>query len=191
MRLIPTSRWSGPRIELFLLTPDLVTNAYVDWLNDPEVNRFLESRFARHDADGVRAFVGEVLGSDANLFLGIRSTELDRHVGNIKLGPIDRRHGLGEIGIMIGDRSAWGRGIATDAIAMITEIGFHELGLRKITAGCYRSNEGSRRAFERAGFAVEAIRPAHFILDGSPEDAVLLGRFGGDGEIGELAGFRA
>lgn len=175
MRAEATARWSGSHVELFLLRPELVTDRYVGWLNDPDVNRYLESRFVRHRIEDVRTFVSAQLSSDAILMLGIRSRELDRHVGNIKLGPVNRWHGLGEIGIMIGDRDAWGKGIATEAIALMTRIGFEELGLRKITAGCYRSNTGSQRAFERAGFAVEAVRRAHFLLEGRPEDAVLLG----------------
>lgn len=176
MRLDPTQRWRRKHIELFLLTPELVTERYVAWLNDPEVSRYLESRFVQHEVEDVRAFVTAQLESEAVLFLGIYVAELGRHVGNIKIGPLDRRHGLGEIGIMIGDRAAWGRGVATEAIVMMSEIGFAELGLRKITAGCYASNVGSKRAFEKAGFAVEAVRPAHFLLNGLPEDAVLLGR---------------
>ena len=49
--------------------------------------------------------------------------------------------------------------------------------LRKLTAGCYADNKGSRIAFERAGFAVEAVRRAHFVSDGRLEDLVLLARF--------------
>ena len=51
-----------------------------------------------------RNFVQCLLDSPANLFLGIRSNLLDRYVGNIKVGPIDENHGVGELGIMIGDK---------------------------------------------------------------------------------------
>jgi ribosomal-protein-alanine N-acetyltransferase len=175
MLLPATSRWADDRVALFLLTPEAVSDAYVAWLNDPEINRFLESRFGAHDRDGVTAYVADMLASDRDLFFGIRDLELGRHVGNIKLGPIDRRHGLGEIGIMIGDRDAWGRGVGSAAIALLAGIARDELGLRKLSAGCYASNVGSRRAFEKVGFAVEAVRPAHYLLDGRAEDAVLLG----------------
>lgn len=171
----PTPRWTSVDVELFLLTPEDVGAAYVGWLNDPEVNRYLESRFVPQDHASTVAFVAGALASAKDLLLGIRSVALGRHVGNIKLGPINREHGLGEIGIMIGDRDAWGKGIASRAIAMLRDIAAHELGLRRLTAGCYASNVGSRRAFERAGFAVEAVRPGHFLLDGEAEDLVLMG----------------
>ncbi|MET0311562.1 MAG: GNAT family protein [Burkholderiaceae bacterium] len=177
MRIEPTFRWRTAALELFVLEPSDVGPDYVGWLNDPRVNRYLESRFAVHAEQDVREFVAAQLAAGDSLFLGIRSTALGgRHVGNIKLAPIDRRHGLGEVGILVGEPQAWGRGIASGAIAQLAAIAREELGLRKLTAGCYASNEGSSRAFAKAGFAIEGRRPAHFVLDGRPEDLVLMGR---------------
>lgn len=176
MRLEPTPRWRLDDTELFLLTPELVSEDYVGWLGDAEVGRYLESRFTDHTLDSTRDYVAGLVDHPDNLFLGIRCHGLGRHVGNIKIGPINRVHGFGEVGIMVGDRAAWGRGIATRAIAIISEIARHELGLRKLGAGCYGGNRGSEKAFLRAGFTVEGIRPAHFLLDGEPEDMILMGR---------------
>lgn len=162
-------------VSLFVLEPRHVTEDYVSWLNTSEINQYLESRFIRHTVESVRNFVATTLASPDNLFLGIRSHLLDRHVGNIKLGPIDRNHRTGDIGILIGDRDAWGKGVATSAIGMISQIAKNQLNLRKLTAGCYASNMGSQRAFEKAGFLVEGTRPAQFLLDGKPEALVLMG----------------
>jgi [ribosomal protein S5]-alanine N-acetyltransferase len=180
MRIDSTHDWENDVVRLFLLTPEHVSEDYVNWLNDPEIGRFLESRFVAHTAESTRAYVSTMLESRTNLFLGMESKVLNRHVGNIKLGPIDQQHGLGEIGLMIGERDAWGRGIASNAIDLITRIGINALGLRKITAGCYASNVGSKIAFEKAGFKVEAARKNHFLLDGQGEDLVLLARFVAD-----------
>ncbi|MDW5443927.1 GNAT family N-acetyltransferase [Polaromonas sp. SM01] len=162
---------------LFVLTPEHVTDSYVSWLNTPEINQYLESRFTPHTVESTRAFVASVLASSGNLFLGITSHQLRRHVGNIKLGPIDPHHETGDIGILIGDKTAWGKGIATAAIEAVSAIAATHLKLRKLTAGCYASNVGSRKAFEKAGFLVEGVRPAQFLLDGKAEDLVLMGRF--------------
>jgi ribosomal-protein-alanine N-acetyltransferase len=171
----PAAPWQDERVELFLLEEADVGPAYVGWLNDPLVNRFLESRFAVHDEASTRAFVGACLADPDVLMLGVRSRILDgRHVGNIKLGPIDRRHGLGEIGVLIGDREAWGGGIASSAIRLLCGIAVQQLGLRKLTAGCYVSNMGSERAFLKAGFIIEGRRPRHFLLEHGPEDLVLM-----------------
>lgn len=178
MDLRPTPEWRHGDVELFLLEPEHVGRDYVRWLNDPRVNRYLESRFVEHTLDSTREFVRNGRADPGTLFLGIRSDALDgRHVGNVKLAPIDRRHGLGEIGILVGEPDAWGRGIASSALLALSAIARTQLGLRKLTAGCYASNVGSRKAFERAGFTVEGIRRDHFLLDGNPEDLQLLGKW--------------
>lgn len=178
MDLNPTPQWQRHAISMFLLDESDVGEAYVAWLNDPRVNRYLESRFATHTVQSTRDFVRGCRDSASTLMLGIRSQALgDRHVGNIKLGPIDLRHGLGEVGILIGEPDAWGRGIGRAAIAIVSEIAREQLALRKLTAGCYASNVGSQRAFAGAGFGVEGRRAAHFLLDGQPEDLVLMARW--------------
>jgi RimJ/RimL family protein N-acetyltransferase len=124
-----------------------------------------------------REYVKATLMNPGVLFLGIKSKTLGRHVGNIKLGPIDLNHRVAEVGIMIGDRDSWGQGIAPESIALLARIATDELGLRKLTAGCYASNVGSARAFAKAGFVQEGRRTAHFILDDQPEDLLLMARF--------------
>lgn len=162
-------------LRLAPLLPEHVGDDYVRWLNDPDINRYLESRFVHHTLDSTRSFVAAARDDGATAMFGIW---LDgRHVGNIKLGPIDRHHGRGEIGILIGERAVWGRGIATRAISAISQFAFTALSLRKLTAGCYSSNKGSLRAFERAGFSIEAVRARHYAVEGGLEDLLLLARF--------------
>ena len=178
MELPTTPDWRHDDVELFLLEPGHVGPDYVRWLNDPRVNRYLESRFVEHSLDSTREFVRQCRADTDTLFLGICSQALGRrHVGNVKLAPIDRRHGLGEIGILVGEPDAWGRGIASSALLALSAIAQNQLALRKLTAGCYASNVGSRKAFERAGFTVEGVRRNHFLLDGNPEDLQLLGKW--------------
>jgi ribosomal-protein-alanine N-acetyltransferase len=171
-------RWNSDSVELFVMHESDVTDDYVKWLNDPLVNRFLESRFQVQDKKSVSEFVRANYNSSNSLFCGIRAVDLSRkHIGNIKLSPIDMNHGLAQVGIMIGDESARGKGIGTEAIRIISDIARHDLGLRKLTAGCYSSNVGSLIAFQRAGFEVVAERRAHFLLNGNPEALILMERF--------------
>ena len=162
-------------VELFLLRPEHVGEAYVSWLNDPEVNQYLESRYVEHTVASTREFVEAMLAAPDTLFLGIRSRATGAHVGNIKLGPISARHGTGEVGILVGDRCEWGKGLATAAIVALSAIARDPLGLRKVTAGCYASNEGSRRAFLKAGYELEGRRRGQMLLNGQPEDLIIMG----------------
>jgi len=143
------------------LTPEDVGEEYVAWLNDPEINRFLETRFVDQSLETCRDFVGRMNADPLQHLFGMFDKECNRHIGNIKLGPINRRHLLADIGLIIGRREFWGKGIATEAISLLRDYAFSEIGLHKLTAGCYSTNLGSAKAFEKAGFALEGRRPKH------------------------------
>lgn len=169
------STWSNEFIQLFVLTENDVSISYIDWLNDSEVNNYLESRFVEHTLESTRQFVKSCMENDNTLLLGIRFPLLEnKHIGNIKL-EMNKRHGLGEVGIMIGEKKAHGKGVATQAIRLLAEIARDELMLRKLTAGCYESNKASERAFIKAGFVIEGKRPEHFLINGQSEGLTLMG----------------
>ncbi len=175
MNVNKTSLWQNSSIDLFVLKPTDVSLNYVSWLNNPVVNCYLESRFSKHTQYSTQNFVESCLLDPATLFLGIRYLDR-RHIGNIKIA-VNRDHKLGEVGILIGETDVWGKGIASKSISMIMEIAKTDLGLRKLTAGCYASNFGSQKAFLKAGFHIECQRRDHFLLNDKPEDLILMASF--------------
>jgi len=164
-------------IVLRTLLPSDVTPHYLSWLSDPEINAYLEVRFSLPLTEIVLAkFIEDANASLHTIMLGIFLREDDRHIGNIKLGPIDWNHQVGDIGFLLGDKKQWGKGYASRAIAMLTDYAFKELGLAKLTAGCYVENEGSRRALLKAGFVEEGRRISQWLVANSRQDGVLMGR---------------
>lgn len=163
----------GERVRLRPLTDADVGPEYVAWLNDPEVNRFLESRFVTHTDETVAGFVRAAMASSTIVILAIEVG--GRHVGNIKL-EVDPRHRRGDIGIMIGDRGSWGRGYATEAIDLLSTWALAQDGIDKVTAGAYAPNLASIRSFERAGFTVEGVLRSHAVSEDGRVDVILLGR---------------
>lgn len=167
----------GKNLLLRTLRIEEVSPTYLAWISDMDVNRYLEIRFsAPASLVDLRSFVAATNDSDDTLLLGMFLREDARHIGNIKLGPIDRHHGTGDIGLLIGERSEWGKGHACEAIALLADYAFAHLSLAKITASCYAENEGSRRAFLKAGFVEEGRRVAQYMSCGKRLDAVMLGR---------------
>lgn len=152
-----------------------VNENYYRWMNDREVTRYLESRFYPNSMEKLAEYVASKLGDRNNVFLAIVLKEGDRHIGNIKLGPIDWIHRVGDVGLIIGEKDCWGKGYASEAISLMGEYAFGRLNLRKVTAGCYASNQGSVKAFQKAGFVIEGLRLQHYYCDGKYDDAVLLG----------------
>jgi len=144
------------KIFLRRLGPRDATGSYLRWLKNPAVNKFLEVRFAPPKSlRELRAQIRKSNHDPRMLLLGIFERCRGNHIGNIKLGPINRHHRTAEIGFLIGEKKEWGKGFASRSIRLVCAHAFGELGLVKITAGCYRSNQGSQRALRRAGFRRE------------------------------------
>jgi len=165
----------GDRIYLREVRPSDVNEDYYRWMNDSEVTQYLESRFYPNSLERLREYVASKLANHDIVFLAIVLKDDHRHIGNIKLEPINWIHRSAEVGIIIGDKSNWGKGYATEAIQLVVDYAFHKFNLHKITAGCYANNQGSLKAFGKAGFKVEGVRKEQFLWNGQYVDAVLLG----------------
>jgi glutamate-1-semialdehyde 2,1-aminomutase len=154
-----------------------VTEGYLAWLSDPDVNRYLEVRFAPPGTLAeLAAFIEATNISDDSLLLGIFLRSNGHHIGNVKLGSINRHHRRADIGLLIGDKNEWGKGHASAAIGLVATYAFARLDIAKLIAGCYSGNEGSRRAFLNAGFVEEGRQVSQWIADGQRLDGLLLGR---------------
>jgi ribosomal-protein-alanine N-acetyltransferase len=151
-----------------------ITDEYVGWLNDKDVNSFLEARFFTHTQESVRQFLMSQIECGRVLFYGIWSSD-NFHVGNIKLGPIDMNHLSGDLGFLIGNRSYWGRGIASSAVEKLSQFAF-SLGLKKITAGAYETNIASIKVLQKAGFKREGYRESQVISGSERVGTLLFGR---------------
>jgi len=163
-----------PRLILRSLEESDANARYVAWMNDPDVVRFLEARLSQHDAVSLRTFIETNNERLDSLLLGI-FLEAGQHIGNIKLGPIDTYHQHAAVGILIGEREWWGHGIASESIVGLTTYAFDVMGLERLYAGCYAANEGSRRAFLRAGWFEEGRGKDHWRTDAGREDDLRLG----------------
>jgi RimJ/RimL family protein N-acetyltransferase len=109
------------------------------------------------------------------VFLAIIRRADARHVGNLRIGAIDRHHRSATVALVIGDKTAWGQGIGSDAIATASTYAFTTLGLEKLTARVYASNTGSIRAFEKAGWRHEGRQRRQFQTEAGRDDGVWLG----------------
>lgn len=145
------------------------------WANDPELMRLL-GRTRPVTADEHQRWF-DALASDADrLYLAILDVATGDHVGNVWLWSIDDRDRKAEIRIMIGESDHLGRGVGTEAIDLLCRHAFNELALRRIYAYVLEFNDRARRAFEKAGFAVEGHLRADRLLEGRPVDTYLLAR---------------
>lgn len=133
------------------LRPADVTPAYIDGLNDPRVNRFIQSaRQKRQTHESVTAYVASNWADDRAVLFGVYADQVLR--GTVRIHDIDWELQSGTMGIALFDVSVWNRGLATSAIAAATRCARDLLGLCYVRAGIDPENAASIRAFEKAGF---------------------------------------
>ena len=152
-----------------------INSTYLGWLNDPEVNCYLETRFVPQSIESLQAYWNDHRDDANSPWFAMQIVDNGPHIGNIKLGPINWLHRRADISLFIGNRDFWGKGIATESILLISEWAFQELDLQKLTAGVYAGNIGSRRAFEKAGFECEATLKDEVFFRGVRVDAWRMG----------------
>ncbi|WKE66733.1 GNAT family N-acetyltransferase [Gallaecimonas kandeliae] len=166
---------TSPRIGLREILPSDLGPRYQGWLHDPEVNRFLETRYHPWSLQAMNRFVERLDGQLDEQLFAICWRETDLHIGNIKLGPINWQHRRADISLFIGDKEHWGKGVATETIALICEHAFITLNLNRVQAGAYCENHASIKAFEKCGFLLEGRRSQYVQVAGKGMDLVLLG----------------
>ncbi len=158
------------------LTVKDCTQRYVDWLNDPEVSRFLETRWQAQTLETITAFVKANTLPDRHLFAICIG---DLHIGNIKLGPINSNHSYADVSYFIGDRAHWGKGHATQAVKLVSEFGFKNLRLHRLQAGVYARNQASQKVLRKAGFSNEGVWYRQLKTENGWDDHIWYARMAG------------
>lgn len=154
-----------PRLILRTLLDDDVSRTYVDWLNNPEVNRYLETRHGVQTLSSCKDFVQRCNLDKSELLLGVFLRETMAHIGNVKLGFINNIHSRGQLSLFIGDKKLWGQGLAKEIVYSTTQYGFEKAGLERIEAGCYEGNLSSLRVFLSVGYTVEGFFRSHAVSE--------------------------
>lgn len=163
--MVPETIIQRDDVTLVPLLPSHVTESYVSWLNNPEVTAQTEIPSGAWTFDSARHYVeSAAAASDAQMwaihFKGYG------HVGNVRLSAINIPHQRAAMAILIGEKAVWGRGISSNAISLVSSHAFDRLNLHKVSAGIYETNIASRRAFEKAGFHLEATLKEHAYHEG-------------------------
>ena len=117
----------------------------------------------------------EKLSDPSCIFLGIFDKNSDKHIGNVKLEPVDHENKETCLGILIGDKSYWGRGICTEVVKMLIEYSFKVLKLDYVFLGVLPGNKAAIKCYEKAGMKIERIDKAAKQYDGVIYDSVIMG----------------
>ena len=165
----------GEGIRLRTFTTADVNDDFVAWLNDPQVVQYSNQRFLSHSRESCLDYLQSFAGSD-NLYLAIEDVDSDRLHGSITAYR-QVHHGTADIGIMVGNRQAWSRGIGYRAWGLLMAYLIERCQVRKVTGGTLRPNVAMVRIMEKSGMTLEATRTAQEVVDGVAVDMLYFCKF--------------
>ena len=165
-------KYFGQRIYLRELTIADATQEYCNWLNDKEVNKYLETR--KSTLPELKKYIKEKLSKSDCLLMGVFDKKNDLHIGNIKLEPIDWRSKKAVYGILIGNKNYWRQGIGEEATKLIIKCAFKKLGLSSIELGVIPQNENAVKLYKKLKFRVKKIEKKAINHQGVLYDQIIM-----------------
>jgi RimJ/RimL family protein N-acetyltransferase len=130
---------------------------FVEWLNDPDVRRYLLMNLPISLANEEGWFESMLKrpAEEQPFAIEVRAGHGWHLIGNCGFFEIDWRNRSCEVGIFIGDKSYWNKGFGTETMQMLLRFGFETLNLNRIYLRVDEDNLGGIRAYEKAGFIHE------------------------------------
>uniref|UniRef100_A0A803Q1A3 N-acetyltransferase domain-containing protein n=1 Tax=Cannabis sativa TaxID=3483 RepID=A0A803Q1A3_CANSA len=158
-------------------------DAFMVWATDKEVARFCTWEPYTSKEDGINFIKDKVIPHPWFRAICINDTPIGAISVTANSGNDKCR---GELGYVLGTKY-WGKGIATEAVKMVSEIIFKEWPhLVRLEALVDVENIGSQRVLEKVGFLREGILRKYMLLKGRSLKLVadlLAGWLGSRGEV--------
>ena len=162
------------KIYLRLMTVE-DTDMIIAWRNSDAVrkNFIYQELFTR---EGHLNWIRTMVDTGRVVQMIICMVDSDKPVGSVYIRDIDLQHRKAEYGIFIGEESARGKGIGTQAASMMLQYCFEELKLHRVFLRAFADNMQAIRSYEKAGFVREAYLHDDVCIDGKFRDIVLMAK---------------
>lgn len=144
------------------------------WHQDYELDMFTSWAPRQSLEQFVKRYEERILEPDEDVItFGIQFE--GRLVGRISLELIDRDHRRASVGLVIGDRSVWGRGVGRTALRIMVDFAFTLENLERVYAEVYGFNLRSLRLMTTVGFQQEGVLRGHEVQLGVRQDLLVFG----------------
>ena len=164
--------------ERLYLRPLLLSDAqgdYPSWFNDADVCAGNSHHVFAYTPNDAEDYIRRVNASTDALALAVVLIDGHKHIGNITLQRIDWVGRSAEFATVIGDKSAWGQGYATESWQLLFRHGFEALNLHRIYFSTYDNNDPVKRLAMKMGMTEEGRRRDAVFKGGRYLDVVEYG----------------
>ena len=134
---------------------------YSTWMNDEEIRKYF-SIYPTSDTRG-KERLEQLYKDGKHIIFGVALNSDNQLIGLVGLKDINNINQSAEFYVIIGDRSAWGKGYGTEATKLMFRYGFMELNLNRIQTKDFEENIGGWRADQKPGMQFEGrVRQSMF-----------------------------
>ncbi len=156
--------YTGKNIRLRAIERDDIP-LFLEWLNDAEVIRGLTILYPMGLEDENSWFdkMLQLPLEEHPLMIETREGKGWKAIGNCSFMNIDWRNANAELGIMIGEKQYWDKGMGTETIQLMLKVAFEALNLHRVWLRVFEDNQRALRCYEKVGFVNEGrLRDAEF-----------------------------
>jgi RimJ/RimL family protein N-acetyltransferase len=122
---------------------------FIRWFADTGATRYLLARFAPSESQEAEWYES-VARSQSTVHWSIVAEGTT--IGVTGIHDIDWINRHATTGTLIGERSEWGKGFASEAVRLRTAYAFDELGLERLETHSLADNVAMHRALEKSGY---------------------------------------
>lgn len=148
---------------------------------DPDVRRFTRIPVSPAPDFPEQWLAGYLAGRRDGTKIGFAVVEdaTGEQLGMAVAPAIQPEAATAELGYVVA-AGARGRGVATRALALLTEWALTELGAERLELRISADNEASKRVAERCGYVREGVLRSLYVKDGLREDTEVWSRLASD-----------
>ena len=140
----------------------------------PLVRRWLADRELRRVTGRRRPAILGTSSTPHDAQFLISLGENRRPIGVCGLFGIAEGDGTAEAGILLGEKDCWGHGYGPEALRLLLDHAYRDLGLRQISLCVHTTNSRALRAYEKVGFVSERrLRIGRWLLGRGVEMIVM------------------
>ena len=145
------------------------TNNIVRWRNNPQVAKNFIYR-APFTYEGHMHWLKTKVKTGNVIQYIIEQKHLGHDVGSVYLRDIDYINNSAEYGIFIGEDTARGQGIGTEAARLFLQFALGQVGLHRVFLRVFANNAAAISSYKKVGFVTEGVFHDMVYLDGKYHD---------------------
>ena len=147
------------------------------WKNDEEIFKFLGGGYKPISESQQKQWMDKIVQNTATNQRFIIENEENIKVGFIGLYEISEIHRTCSLGIYIGEKEYWGKGIATNAYSALEKYAKNYLNIRKIRLEVVKDNIGAVNLYKKLNFNICGELQKERFIDGEYRDVLIMEKF--------------